>query len=243
MNQGSAYVFVRSGTTWTQQAKLTASDGSVEENFGQSVAISGNLIVVGTEFGFVNGDYRGAAYIYRRSGTTWTEQAQQITVPDIMPFYGFGRSVAISGSDIIVGASEEQIGANIRQGAAYIFRFSNNRHQFDFDGDGRSDVSVFRPSNGVWYLQQSTNGFTGIQFGRASDKITPADSTATAEPTLLFSAMAFGICCGRNKVSARCSTARQTTNRFNRHLCRRSNFRLKIIGAALFSPHRTNHRM
>ena len=49
------------------------------------------------------------------------------------------------------------------------------RVRFDFDGDGKSDVSVFRPDNGVWYLQQSTNGFTGAQFGVSTDKIVPAD--------------------------------------------------------------------
>lgn len=45
--------------------------------------------------------------------------------------------------------------------------------KFDFDGDGKSDISVYR--NGIWYLQQSTNGFSAISFGLSSDKIVPAD--------------------------------------------------------------------
>ncbi len=50
-----------------------------------------------------------------------------------------------------------------------------SRKLFDFDGDGKADVSVFRPTGGIWYLQQSQNGFTGVAFGANTDKIVPAD--------------------------------------------------------------------
>ncbi len=49
------------------------------------------------------------------------------------------------------------------------------RPAFDFDGDGKADISVFRPNGGNWYLSQSTNGFTGVQFGDTNDKLVPAD--------------------------------------------------------------------
>ncbi len=52
---------------------------------------------------------------------------------------------------------------------------SPTRKRFDYDGDGRTDHSVFRPANGVWYLQESTAGFQGVQFGIAEDKLAPAD--------------------------------------------------------------------
>ena len=50
-----------------------------------------------------------------------------------------------------------------------------NRKLFDFDGDGKADVSVFRPDGGIWYLLQSQSGFTGVAFGASTDRIVPAD--------------------------------------------------------------------
>ncbi len=120
-NQGSAYIFVRSGTTWSQQQKLTAADGAAEDVFGVSVAISGETAIVGANEDDVgaNGN-QGSAYVFVRSGTTWSQQ-QKLTAADGAAEDVFGVCVAISGETAIVGANEDDVGANGNQGSAYIF--------------------------------------------------------------------------------------------------------------------------
>lgn len=111
-NQGSAYIFVRSDTGWVQQAKLTASDAAEGEEFGYSVAISGDYVIAG-----VNHDGQGSAYIFVRNDTSWTEQTK-LTASDGAALDAFGRSVGINGDYAIVGAP----GNSYSQGAGYIFK-------------------------------------------------------------------------------------------------------------------------
>lgn len=119
-NQGSAYVFVRSGSGWTQQAKLTASDGAADDGFGWSVAVSGDTAVIGSALddGPLSG--QGSAYIFVRSGTVWTQSAKLIA-PDGVINAGFGVSVAVNADTAIIGARQDPIGANPTQGSAYVF--------------------------------------------------------------------------------------------------------------------------
>jgi hypothetical protein len=126
-NQGKAYVFVRSGTNWTQEAVLTADDGTAQDFFGTSVAISGDTAVVGATFDDVgeNAD-QGSAYIFVRSGNSWSQQAK-LTADHGAPFDNLGNCVAISGDTVIVGASFADVGGNANQGAAYIFARSDDR--------------------------------------------------------------------------------------------------------------------
>ena len=121
MNQGSVYVFARSGAAWSQQQKLTASDGAADNFFGGSVAISGETLVIGasgTDAG-KNGN-QGSAYVFVRTGATWSEQ-QKLTASDGAADDRFGGSVAISGETLVIAAQSDDTGANLNQGSAYVF--------------------------------------------------------------------------------------------------------------------------
>ncbi|MBS0196230.1 MAG: hypothetical protein JSR77_05680 [Planctomycetes bacterium] len=120
-NQGRAYVFVRSGTAWTQQALLTAADGAANDNFGASVAIAGNTVVVGSANNDVGGNVnQGSAYVFTRSSNVWSQQAR-LTAADGAAGDAFGNAVAISGGTVLVGAWLDDTGAAVDQGAAYVF--------------------------------------------------------------------------------------------------------------------------
>jgi len=120
-DRGAAYIFVRTGTTWTQQAKLTAGDAAAGDLFGYSVAISGDTVVVGAYLDNVGFTDQGSAYVFTRSGTVWSQQ-QQLTAADGAAEDYFGFSVALSGDTIVVGALENDINAvNDNMGSAYVF--------------------------------------------------------------------------------------------------------------------------
>jgi hypothetical protein len=120
-DSGSVYVFVRSGSTWTEQAKLVASDGAASDSFGTWVDIDGDTIVVGAAGDNDGAAFNtGAAYIFTRSGTTWTEQAKLVApVPDADDQFGYG--VGVDGNVVVVGApSADAAGAS--SGAVHVFR-------------------------------------------------------------------------------------------------------------------------
>src|SRR5262249_32981521 len=118
MQAGAAYVFVRSGTNWSQQAYLKASNTGPNDTFGFAVAIAGDTLVVGapgesSNATGVNGNqsdnsaaYSGAAYVFVRSGTNWTQQAY-LKASNTGALDFFGIAVALSGGTIVVGAEGE----------------------------------------------------------------------------------------------------------------------------------------
>ncbi|MGI8721302.1 MAG: FG-GAP repeat protein [Geodermatophilaceae bacterium] len=115
---GSAYAFVRTGTTWAQQANLTPSDGAPNDQFGNAVALIGNTAVIGSLYGGppgANGSATGAAYVFVRSGTSWTQRLE-LAPPDGAGGERFGGSVSLDWSTLVVGASFAPGG-----GAAYVY--------------------------------------------------------------------------------------------------------------------------
>jgi hypothetical protein len=140
---GAAYVFTRSGTNWSQQAYLKASNSDGGDLFGDTVSVSGNTVVVGargedSSAAAVNGNQRdnsatnsGAAYVFTRNGTNWSQQAY-LKASNTEAGDGFGIRVAVSGDTVVVGAfgeSSSATGVNGNQsentatnsGAAYVF--------------------------------------------------------------------------------------------------------------------------
>jgi len=173
---GAAYVYEFGGASWISQGRLTASDGALADRFGWSVAVSNNVIAVGTrEDDTTAGADAGSAYIFTRSGANWTEQ-QKLSPTD--PFNGdrFGSGVALNSGTLVVGAAEKALTAPNGQGAVYYFTAPPPKTKFDFDGDGKCDISIFRPLNGQWWYQRSfDNAVNALQFGTSTDKRVPAE--------------------------------------------------------------------
>ena len=99
---GAVYVFTRSGTSWTQQQKLTASDSAAGDYFGQSVALDGDTIVVGRP---QENSFQGSAYVFTRTAGVWTQQ-KKLLLGEASPNDDFGWDVAVdeSAGTILVGA-------------------------------------------------------------------------------------------------------------------------------------------
>jgi len=123
-NRGAVYVFVRSNGLWTQQQKLTASDGASPDCFGSRIALSsdGNTALIGASGNSGDG---GAAYVFRRNSSIWTQQAK-LTASDGAEGDSFGRYLALSGDGAValIGADNRTVGGNASQGQAYLFAFN-----------------------------------------------------------------------------------------------------------------------
>ena len=171
-DSGAAYVFVRTEGVWSQQAYLKASNTDAGDEFGRSVAVSGDTVVVGADLEDGNGvgvnpasqannsvDDSGAAYIFVRTEGVWSQQAYlKASNPDMQDF--FGASVAVSGDTVVVGADfESSNGVGV-----------NPASQADNSADASGAAYVFVRAVGVWsqqaYLKASNTDANDV-FGRA----------------------------------------------------------------------------
>jgi hypothetical protein len=197
-NQGSAYVFEKPVEGWSdmaETAKLTASDGAADFQFGCSVAISGDIIVIGARG---SDDFRGAAYVYEKPVGGWDDMTEtaKLTASDGAGDDYFGAFVAIAEDTIVIGAP----GADITNGTtiydvsrAYVFEkpvggwtnMTETAKLTASDGDANNDfgvsvnISVDTVAIGAW----GNNGYIGAVyiFEKSADSWT--DMTEVAKLT------------------------------------------------------------
>jgi hypothetical protein len=118
VDSGSAYVFYHDGRRWLEEAKLTASDAAADDEFGASVSVAGDTIVIGAPANDGAGPNAGSAYLFRYDGVGWVEDAR-LTASDAAANDEFGASVAVGGDTTVVGASLNDSAA-IDSGSAYV---------------------------------------------------------------------------------------------------------------------------
>ena len=118
---GSAYIFARSRNAWKEQAKLVASDGAKQDNFGWAVAIDRNIAVIGAPGNDDAGSSSGAAYIFTFDGANWKEKVKLIPA-DLDRSAALGTSVLVQKDTVIVGAPKQTHGGVRFTGAAFVFQ-------------------------------------------------------------------------------------------------------------------------
>jgi hypothetical protein len=185
-SHGSVYVFSRSGTTWTEEQKLTASDGAAGDQFGCAVSLTADRALVGAYGDEVE---RGSVYVFSRSGTTWTEE-QKLTASDGATRDVFGWSVSLTADRALVGAW----GDDSSSGSAYVFSRSDTAWSEEKKltaGDGAantyfgSSVSLTADRALVGAHGDDSNRGSAYVFSRSGTawseekKLTASDGTAS----------------------------------------------------------------
>lgn len=146
-NAGAAYIFELDAGTWSESARLLASDGEAYDAFGVSIAVTDTFVVVGAAEDDDLGNSSGSIYVFTSDGTQWSEQSK-ITPIDGAASDFFGESIAASGSRIIAGAYwDDDAGSN--SGSAYIY-------EYDAKGGWNQQAKLIAP-----------DGNTQDQFGIA----------------------------------------------------------------------------
>ncbi len=179
-NSGAAYVFVRNGNAWSQQAYLKASNTAARDFFGASVAVCGDTVVIGalqedSNAVGVNGNEAdnsannsGAAYIFVRGGGTWSQQAY-LKASNTGAADGFGRSVAVCGETVVVGATGESSSATGIDG-----------DEGDNSAAGSGAVYVFIKGGGAWSQQSYLKASNTDEFDLFGYSVAASGDTVVA---------------------------------------------------------------
>ena len=170
-SSGAVYVFVRSGTAWSQQAYIKASNTEASDYFGRSVAISSDTLVVGADSEDSNAigtngnqadnsaSQGGAVYVFVRSGTTWSQQAY-IKASNTEANDYFGQSVAISSDTIVVGAYYEDSNATGINGNQADNSAADSGAVYVFVRSGLPDGEAGATWSQLAYIKASNTGAT-----------------------------------------------------------------------------------
>ncbi|MEX0965746.1 MAG: T9SS type A sorting domain-containing protein [Bacteroidia bacterium] len=189
-NAGAAYVFHRSGSSWGEEDKLTASDGEADDYFGWSVAISGPSAMIGAWGDDDAGHLQGAAYSFARSGASWLEQDKFVEGGAGISMQNLGFDVSIAGDYAMAGAKgDDEMGPN--SGAAFFYKvnegvtcliasngdsFDRLGHSVDINGDWAiagahtDETSATIPTAGSAYIYMRS----GLTWSEDAN-ITPSD--------------------------------------------------------------------
>ena len=180
---GSAYVYRFDGSDWIE-TKLLASDGASDDQFGLSVAVDGDTVVVGT---LVDGYYGGveSAYVYRFDGSSWIET--KLLASDGAEYDCFGYSVAVDGDTVVVGAYHDDDNGS-SSGSAYVYRFDGTDwiETKLLASDGASNdyfgYSVAVDGDTVVVGAYRDDDYTGSAYVYRSPFVYPEDCNANGVP-------------------------------------------------------------
>lgn len=200
VNAGSVYVFQRSGSTWAQEAKLYGDDTFAGDQLGTAVAVAGDVLVAGAPYFSTAGPASGAAYVFRRSGTSWAVEQKLLPVSGAVLDY-FGYSVAMADDTAVIGAPlDGQLGFN--SGTAYVFR-----HR----GGTWTEEARLLASNGRAY------NYLGISAALSGDTVIlgSADTDAAADTSSVGYVFGGVSDCNGNGVLDLCDVATGTSHDTN----------------------------
>ena len=176
---GAAYVFVRSEDTWTQQAKLTAADGSEDDLFGISVALSdnGETALLGADLEDTTARGTGAAYVFTNRDDTWEQDAKLVANDgDQIDYFGSAVALTGDGATALIGAPNDED--------------PNGENRFE---EGAGSAYIFTRNSGSWEQDAklaATDGAGGDRFGgavaMAGDGATAVIGSDRTEATYVF---------------------------------------------------------